>query len=100
MTTTNTTQWTEVKDRGDSAVIKFEHPGQVVEGVFHGSKPAGPKGNLLFSVTASDGATKKFWETWMLRELLDQVPAGAHVHVKYTGLDGRMKRFEVRHRPA
>jgi hypothetical protein len=59
--TSNTTTWIEVKDTDE--IVRWEMPGQVLEGIFHGGKPAGEKHNLLYRITDSDGHERKTWET-------------------------------------
>ena len=96
MTPTTNTGWTEVKDQSD-LMIRWETPGQTLEGVYTGGKPAGPKGNTLYSFTAPDGTVKKSWELWQLKELLSHVPLGHHVHITYEGLHGKMKQIGRAH---
>ena len=94
--TSNTTTWIEVKDT--DAIVRWEQPGQSLEGTFLGGKPAGDKGNTLYQITDPDGQTHKCWETYVLRDKLAHVPVGNFVRIEYLGLNGKTKKFTVLHR--
>lgn len=97
--TPTTTQWIEIKDDND-VIVRWETPGQSLEGIFLGGKPSGDKKNLLFEITDPDGKPHKTWETLVLKEKLSKVPVGAYVRIEYDGVNGKTKKFSVRHRPA
>jgi len=89
--------WTEVEET--DLIVRWEQPGQVLEGIFHGGKPAGDKKNTLYQVTDPDGHDRKTWETYVLRDKLGRVPVGHFVRIEFLGLSGKTKLFSVRHRP-
>ena len=91
-----TPTWIEVKET--DLIVRWETPGQVLEGIFHGGKPAGDKKNTLYLVTDPDGHEQKTWETFMLRDKLEHVPVGNFVRIEYLGISGKTKLFSVRHR--
>jgi hypothetical protein len=90
--------WQEAKGTSD-AIVRFEQPGTVLEGIFLGGQPAGDKRNQLYSLK-SNGQIVKFWETFVLKDKLEEVPRGHSVRIEYTGLSGKTKTFSVRHKPA
>jgi hypothetical protein len=55
--TNNATTWVEVKET--NPIVRWETPGQMLEGTFHGGKPAGDKGSLLYQITDPDGQLHK-----------------------------------------
>lgn len=76
-------RWRNLGGGGGNTFYKFDHEGQVLEGVWRGTKPGKYGDNGV--VEQADGSMVQFTLNVTLRDLV-KVPDGADVRITYRGM--------------